>query len=458
MEEENDILGLTLPSDVAPWPAEGEDRFEAAFAAAAEERAGLQHTPGTADHSSDDDGDAPTANTTHPAEGLPTDLSDEQLLLLDDKSEAKQLGKHLYKRWKKLQKKLDKKRGRTKDKKSKSSKKQESSSRSKKAPAAKRERAPRIAKNKTSTDVDEEAFMAMLEAQQHMMGEAGDDADAIAAAANAERVRLAQNRQRQMLQDSAKKGNKRGPTAAQLKALATAVTDAMQKARAADEVELSVNRPPLHRIAIREKVQSYCQRQLLFGPLVEAGVLQELSYWLYDFEHGEPAPYELRTTALDLLLRFPIEEEEDTNNGAEGKQRSIDINKFTGLSREDLARTDVGRAVNSLRLHQQETPENRSKCVKLLQRLKRSFSGGGRGSRLSSSGARTVAWRCQRDTTVGTPFEVVMTASQSFQRAFMQPDPKDPTSYHNLLPWRPPVSVITNLSNNLADRLQNAKQ
>ncbi|EPY28236.1 hypothetical protein STCU_05233 [Strigomonas culicis] len=230
----------------------------------------------------------------------------------------------------------------------------------------------------------------------------------------------------------------------------------MRSARLADEAALQRQQPALHRVGLLETVQAQCLRRNMIEPLVDKRLLEELSYWLYDFGTKEPAPYALRTAALDILLQLPLEGEIEVKTNRRGEE---DLTAFHGVTCEQLRATSIGAAINALRMHANELKSNRSKCVLLLQRFSRLFSGGGDAHAAADAATIRPTWRYQRDPTIASPFEVIPTSSEVFMRRVMKPDPMDPTSYNNYLPWHTRAETIMNLSGDLGSRLeQNAPE
>ncbi|KAH8618816.1 hypothetical protein ERJ75_000239300 [Trypanosoma vivax] len=247
---------------------------------------------------------------------------------------------------------------------------------------------------------------------------------------------------------------------ASVRQLAVELIAKMRNARLDDEVAIKSNRPPLQRILIIKEVDSACRCEALHQFLIENGILQELSTWLYDFSRRELAAYDLRSVALDILLGFAIEGELGTKVLANGDEV---LDAFTGMTREHLINTDLGNAVNLLRQDKNEVHENRAKAVRLLERLSRAMTGSSDATPhtygayssalvLSRSGTdriardtKTLAWKCQGDSTVAPPFHVVQTGTEAFQRALLQPDPLDPLSYLRAAPWRPPKVSVVNI-------------
>lgn len=386
------------------------------------------------------------------------ELSDAQLLEIQHKKEAKRLGKHLYRRWKKLQRSGKKKSKKSSSKKSK--KHHDDDGRKKKKKESKRREKRRNGDDELEpTDIalpeEDGVFLTEVDANAGLGGEPlSAEASAIEARLQKAAIREAKLRQVQ----SAKKVMQRKTNAAELVEIATKLVADMGKARRLDEDIIhgrapsnKVNVFPLHRVALRALVQARCRQSFLVGPLVEAGILQELSYWIYDFELGEPGSYELRTAALDCLLLFPMEG---------SVKETEDLTTFMGVGREHLMKTDLGRAVNALRKYKGETTDNRAKCLQLLTMFSRAISGTGETKeerlRNGDESHNTAVWRCQNDPTVASPFEVVETCSEAFQKSFLKPDPRDPTSYNNLLAWRPPAATITNVSGTLASFIDQA--
>ncbi|CAD2218361.1 hypothetical protein AGDE_14875 [Angomonas deanei] len=339
-------------------------------------------------------------------------MTDEALLAVSDKKEAKKLGKKNYKRWKKLQKKQKKHSSDKHDKKKKSSKRKR--------------------------DEDEHfnpAEMKMLGEESSPHGGAS-----YRPTGSSRPVKLTGMKPVKVSAEEQKR-------LADMQA--AAVMEKMKKASAADAQALRQGLPPLHRVSIVAEVRHQCARKMLVEHLVKRGILDQLCEWLYDFNAGRPSPLELRSAALDILLQFPLEGEVEEKEDDEKKQ-SILIDKYYGISLDELRRTDIGKAVNALR-QQDELKENRSKCVQLLQRFSRVHRAGREQRGPKSS---TVTWKCQRDPTVASPFEAVETSSEALAKKFMRPDPTDPTSYNRYLPWRPRAVVVTNLSGDLHERIQ----
>ncbi|TPP54111.1 TFIIS helical bundle-like domain family protein [Leishmania donovani] len=406
MEEEDSILGL-VPASL-PVHADSEDSVVASGYVG-----GGPGSPAAAGADTDDGHGGASAGA---AEGGHAD--DVMLLSIGDKKAAKRLGKRLYKRWKKLHKASQSKKDRHK-----SSKKAGSQNMADGA-----------------DDVDGELGLVP----------AADLSDA--AAAIEARLKKAALRESKMRTEKAvKKAAQRKTSSAELAAIAKELVAAMAKARQLDEDIISGRNTfpgafPLNRVALKSIVQARCRQGYIVGPLVEAGILQELSYWLYDVDRADPAPYELRTAALDILVSLPMEG---------SIAATEDLTAFMGVSREHLIKTDLGRALNALRRYNEETIDNKGKCVQLLTTFSRVISGASDKDQMDEHKSKAV-WKCQRDPTVASPFEVLETCSEAFQKSFMKPDPRDPTSYNGVLPWRPPAATITNVSGKLGDYIEKA--
>ncbi|TPP45364.1 TFIIS helical bundle-like domain family protein [Leishmania donovani] len=406
MEEEDSILGL-VPASL-PVHTDSEDSVVASGYVG-----GGPGSPAAAGADTDDGHAGASAGA---AEGGHAD--DVMLLSIGDKKAAKRLGKRLYKRWKKLHKASQSKKDRHK-----SSKKAGSQNMADGA-----------------DDVDGELGLVP----------AADLSDA--AAAIEARLKKAALRESKMRTEKAvKKAAQRKTSSAELAAIAKELVAAMAKARQLDEDIISGRNTfpgafPLNRVALKSIVQARCRQGYIVGPLVEAGILQELSYWLYDVDRADPAPYELRTAALDILVSLPMEG---------SIAATEDLTAFMGVSREHLIKTDLGRALNALRRYNEETIDNKGKCVQLLTTFSRVISGASDKDQMDEHKSKAV-WKCQRDPTVASPFEVLETCSEAFQKSFMKPDPRDPTSYNGVLPWRPPAATITNVSGKLGDYIEKA--
>ncbi|CAC9487754.1 TFIIS helical bundle-like domain containing protein [Leishmania donovani] len=409
------------------------------------------------------DGGAPSGAEGHggasagAAEGGHAD--DVMLLSIGDKKAAKRLGKRLYKRWKKLHKASQSKKDRHKSSKkagSQKSKGKEKAFKHKKASGSRKKTGTKARRDDHDDDGGEGSmFLSMADGADDVDGELGlvpaaDLSDA--AAAIEARLKKAALRESKMRTEKAvKKAAQRKTSSAELAAIAKELVAAMAKARQLDEDIISGRNTfpgafPLNRVALKSIVQARCRQGYIVGPLVEAGILQELSYWLYDVDRADPAPYELRTAALDILVSLPMEG---------SIAATEDLTAFMGVSREHLIKTDLGRALNALRRYNEETIDNKGKCVQLLTTFSRVISGASDKDQMDEHKSKAV-WKCQRDPTVASPFEVLETCSEAFQKSFMKPDPRDPTSYNGVLPWRPPAATITNVSGKLGDYIEKA--
>lgn len=300
-------------------------------------------------------------------------------------------------------------------------------------------------------------------------------------------------------------------TPERLSELATALLEKMKKAQEEDDkciTNLSLYGPPLHRIALSDEVAAMFSKKGFLEYFLEGGKgLDLLARWLLESSHrhgdGEEGEerntrkngivrlgsLELRTKALNILLGIPLsqsgeeEEAEDERRMRDGRRGGgchlHQQRPSVGYTRENLMNTDLGRAVNIVRQHAHETPENRAKCAALLERFSRAFSahlqvstdsGGCSGSGMRRRGRRdglgsrlrdgsdgvtrptAVNWKCRSQADVASPFQNVPTAGEEFQKDFMRPNPRDPASYLNLPPPRLPVRVVTNLSGHLAEQ------
>ncbi|KAG5504932.1 hypothetical protein JKF63_04378 [Porcisia hertigi] len=387
-------------------------------------------------------------------------MDDVALQMISDKKAAKRLGKKLYKRWKKLHKtsksRENKHKSSKKDKKAskKTSKSTEKASRDKRTGGRKGHK-KKDSRTREDDSGDEAMFLNTADGANGMDDELGlvpaVDLSSTAAAVEARLQKAALREAKMRTEKAATKAAQRKTSSAELVVISKELVAAMAKARKLDEDIISGRNTlpgafPLNRVALKSIVQARCRQAFMVGPLVEGGILQELSYWLYDVDRAEPAPYELRTAALEILLSLPMEG---------SIAATEDLTAFMGVSREHLIKTDLGRALNALRRYSDETIDNKSKCVQLLTSFSRVISGTSVNDQTDDHKSRAV-WRCQSDPTVASPFEVLETCSEAFQKSFMKPDPRDPTSYNGVLPWRPPAATITNVSGRLGDYIEKA--
>ncbi|EKF39718.1 hypothetical protein MOQ_000046 [Trypanosoma cruzi marinkellei] len=424
-------------------------------------------------------------------DGSATQLSDKALRGIKSKTEAKALGRDLYKRWKKLRRRSNKEeRHRHHSKKKRKSRREEKKGKDKKKDRKRRRRVDDDDDDdedsehhggERNDDLAEDRYDhgqeknrragATKKKRKRSRGEKpialGDEDLGAAPFADLDEVLQVEEAAAKQSGGQGVKGVHREPKVKKLTAdaqrdvfrsMAAGVVNAMREARLKDEVEMNERRPPLHRVAIRENVISQCRREALRSFLIEEGILQELSTWLYDFTRNELAAFELRSDALDILLSFPIEGELEVGVARNGDEI---LDAFTGMTREHLIHTDLGSAVNALRQSKQEVHQNRAKAVRLLERLSRAMAGGVRsGRRGGSDGVRGshggggglssgVTWKCKEDPTVAPPFHTVQTGTEVFQSALARPDPLDPLSYLRLPPRRAPKVHVTNLGGNV---------
>ncbi|RNF26435.1 uncharacterized protein Tco025E_01276 [Trypanosoma conorhini] len=407
-------------------------------------------------------------------------LSDEALVAIASKTEAKALGRELYKRWKKLQKRDGKKERHRHDSKGKKKSRREDKKHKDKRSDRKRHRRAE-AEEESHHDSDEGACDNDHEEVEKVVSKKkgkrtrrekpialGDEELGVAPFADLDEVLQVEEAAAKQPGRGGVKGVHAEPKPKKLSGeaqrgifrnIAAGVVNAMREARLKDEVDMNERRPPLHRVAIRKYVISQCRREALRSFLIEEGILQELSTWLYDFVRNELAAFELRSDALDILLGFPIDGELDAGVARNGDEI---LDAFTGMTREQLIHTDLGSAVNALRQSKQEVHQNRAKAVRLLERLSRAMAGGvrsgrrgaaaadgGRGSHAGGGPSSSVTWKCKDDPTVAPPFHTVKTGTEVFQSALARPDPLDPLSYLRLPPRRAPKAYVTNLGGNV---------
>ncbi|CBH12315.1 hypothetical protein, conserved [Trypanosoma brucei gambiense DAL972] len=422
--------------------------------------------------------------------------TDDELRFIQNKADAKEFGPEVYKRWKKLQRRLHRAHGGEDDRRGKPRKRSKSRRSTHKTKEGKRG----SRKSKRNRD-DIEHHSADVEVYEGFDTKDGvrhsrekrrrkssrtdyrlvDEgiADTNQTSSSELLDSFQQDYRSGVLENRTRKGTKKGTQLSStttngarpkklsveaqqnlLNKRAAAVVDAMRKARVDDKCAMAGNEPPLQRVRICDRVAAYAHCRVLQRYLIENGILQELSTWLYDFERRELAPYELRTAALDILLSFPIQGELEGTVLANGDEI---IDDFTGMTRDHLFNTDLGAAVNKVREDKDEIHENRAKAVLLMGRLSRAMAGGvsraGRRGWTTSSARsphdagdelsgnkKALSWKCQGDPTVAPPFHIVQTATEVFQRALAQPDPLDPLSYLRTPSWRPPKPTATNVS------------
>ena len=214
----------------------------------------------------------------------------------------------------------------------------------------------------------------------------------------------------------------------------------MGEARRADTNARATRREaPLHRFVLREQVLESAQNLTLHEALVEAGFLEELSYWLYDPSTNELGPLDLRTHALDLLLRFRYHGLATVRHQP-GKTslKFDDVASYEGIEKEHLLRTNLGEAVNKVRNNPKEVPSNRNKALMLIERFIRVLS----GEEEEEAAKYETKWPSMGNPLVADPFVYVPSHSEAFLRRFAVADPLDPTSYLRVPPPRPSRPII----------------
>jgi hypothetical protein len=224
----------------------------------------------------------------------------------------------------------------------------------------------------------------------------------------------------------------------------------MRTARCEDDLARRQGRPPLQRITIKNDVIEGCRRIALHEYLVkpdgdgETSILDELANWIYDKTRKEFGPLDLRTTALDLLLAFEVSGVTHMyakpGKSSSKKDDSEELH-YEGIGRFELENSSIGKAVNLLRKHDQESARNRNVACKLLQRFSCAFS----GEALDDVEEAEPKWGSMGDPDVLPPFNTLKTASEMFHQRIMKVDDQDPTSYARLPPRRIEKTLITNL-------------
>ena len=218
---------------------------------------------------------------------------------------------------------------------------------------------------------------------------------------------------------------------AKYREVAGAVVEKMAKARARDDGCRSRGESPLNRFMIKNDVELACRRVYLHEALLEKGILDELAFWIFDRKRQELGPVDLRTSALNLLLLFDVENNSSLHLQARRPTKELASESvFHGISKEHLEHSCIGYVINKIRSHDEETTANRNKACELLQRFSRAFLG------IPDGGEAEVNWKCKGDASVLPPFAQVRTASEAFQAATVSVDPMDPMSYLRVPPPR----------------------
>eukprot|EP00658_Telonema_sp_P-2_P033994 TRINITY_DN24857_c0_g1_i2.p1 TRINITY_DN24857_c0_g1~~TRINITY_DN24857_c0_g1_i2.p1 ORF type:complete len:210 (-),score=66.37 TRINITY_DN24857_c0_g1_i2:758-1387(-) len=200
----------------------------------------------------------------------------------------------------------------------------------------------------------------------------------------------------------------------------------MAQARLEDKnAILSKQGSPISRLLIKEEVLSIALNSDYEEPLVKCGFLNELSYWLLDPVIKGLAPLDLRTAALRILMNVGFKGSLGAVHRRKEKvhKDAVEMDVYSGVCHEDLKEnaTHLGKAVNFIRQHESEHPNNRNKACVLLERFSR-------------------AWADQpdnapaKDTFKGTTYEHVTTEVEAFRKTLNRVDPLDPNSYHKVPP------------------------
>lgn len=379
---------------------------------------------------------------------------DDALRSMSKKEAKNSLSKKEYKKWKKLQKKNKKK-----DKKSKDKKKGKKESSKKKAGK----------KSSGDDDNDKKSSRQKKTAEpQYFQGEDGvmyeyDNQDA-AAAAGVSRMARGSKKQQQGLTAAAKSKKPQIPIES-LRDEANLVVMSMTEARRNDEAARKAGLPPLRRLSIKDVVANAARKVILHEHLVNAGLLDEIVYWLADPATKDLAPVDLRLIALHILdnlafegleggMRVPTTKKSGPKyDPTTGDIMEVDDLGYPGVSAEMLQATKLGWAVNLLRRHPHESAQNRTTATRLLEKFSRVFRGGDdEDRRAARSNGTKVLWSSQSDNTILPPFEVMPSVTQRFIEASTKADPNDPISYMRVRRAYNQPSYVTGLMGDSAAR------
>ena len=213
---------------------------------------------------------------------------------------------------------------------------------------------------------------------------------------------------------------------AQREITARHIVSIMAQARLEDKnAILSKQGSPINRLIIKDEVLNIALNSDYEEALVKCGFLNEISFWLLDPVTKGLAPLDLRTAALRILMNVAFKGSLGAVHRRKEKihKDAVEMDVYCGVCHEDLKEnaTHLGKAVNFIRQHEGEHPNNRNKACVLLERFSR-------------------AWADQpdnapvRDSFKGTTYEHVTTEVEAFRKTLNRVDPLDPNSYHKVPP------------------------
>jgi hypothetical protein len=225
------------------------------------------------------------------------------------------------------------------------------------------------------------------------------------------------------------------------RAQALALVHRMRAAREADDTARRAQQPPLHRIALCPEVLQTARSRDMQAALVDNGFLQELSGWIAARESKELAPADLRATALTVLETMPLAGYREAPHRKKGGEEEI-VNATPLVSRAALQATDLGWAVNFMRVCPAESAEFRTRANRVLAVLSRVFAEEGMSAR---DDARPRLYRHARDPNVLPPFAQLPSTTERYLRATQVVDPHDPMSYLTARRENVPKAVISGM-------------
>jgi len=447
-DDDEFLLGGARP-EAAPVTLEADDDAAAPEADADALAAALGDSDSGSSSDDDDDDAAGAANGENAAGGGAANGDAAEaaaaggeidLSAIKSKKEAKALlSKKQYKKWKKKHGKKAKK-----DKKSKKSKKDDAKAKKGKKESSKKSKKSKKGGDDSDADDDDDAAArrGKRSTRQTRARRVADDANGEYDFEGGAMPPGMADTQRGAGLQQAKMTAKR--KLAQVKEDCERVVRKMAEARKADAEAIRAGTPPLNRVRLIPLVRAAANRIDMHEWLVEAGFLQELGNWMCTGR--QLAPIDLRSTALDALSLIKIEHAE---GGKEIKQKKNkngdvdDLDRYEGVSKEQLKGSNLGYAANFLRQHPSETTENRNKASYLLQRMSRAFA----GEEPEVDPSTVKRWTAQGDATVLPPFEALQSSSELFVAKTVRVDPLDPTSYLRVPPLRLAKTYVSGVFN-----------
>ena len=212
----------------------------------------------------------------------------------------------------------------------------------------------------------------------------------------------------------------------------------MQTARKADTHALTTGQgAPINRLLVKDQVMSIALNAEYEEILVEERFLDELTYWLMDPVTKGPAPLDLRTAAINLLMNFGFKGSRNLVHRkphSSGKAKD-EVSTYEGIDREALESCKfLGMAINYIRQNERELPDLRNKACVILERLSRAWADRPEFSQAPSKRGGMEYYPSKGKKDIAGPYQHITTEVEAFRKTLNHVNPLDPDSYHRVPP------------------------